>query len=66
MFIGFLIIETSLTGCEKGSFGIDCQNRCGHCLDHDQCYHTNGTCLTGCDVGYQGHLCTTRRYCLII
>lgn len=43
--------------CEKGSYGVGCTEKCGHCLDGGKCSHINGTCLTGCDAGYHGGLC---------
>lgn len=48
--------------CKEGSYGVDCGNKCGHCRDVNQCLHNNGTCLTGCDAGYQGTLCEKRAY----
>lgn len=57
MFICFI-----LKACEHGSYGVDCKGICGQCRDINQCFHINGTCLTGCDVGYQGKYCKTRRY----
>lgn len=48
------------TACNPGSYGIDCKERCGNCLDVYKCSYTNGTCLTGCIAGYQGNLCKTR------
>lgn len=43
--------------CAEGSYGVDCNLTCGHCLDVNQCSNINGTCLNGCDAGYQGDLC---------
>lgn len=43
--------------CNIGSYGIDCEDSCGLCRDVNQCSHINGTCLTGCDAGYQGTMC---------
>ena len=48
-------------GCETGKYGPQCQKTCGYCLDQSECFHTNGTCLTGCLAGYQGVLCATRK-----
>lgn len=48
------------TACSAGFYGPDCRQKCGNCLDVNKCLHTNGVCLTGCDVGYQGALCKTR------
>lgn len=45
--------------CERGWYGVNCNETCGHCRDMDQCSNTNGTCLTGCDAGFQGELCNT-------
>lgn len=48
------------TACSAGFYSPDCRQTCGNCLDVIKCLHTNGVCLTGCDVGYQGALCKTR------
>lgn len=45
--------------CRKGSYGINCNETCGHCQDINQCSHINGTCLTGCESGFQGDFCKT-------
>lgn len=42
--------------CDKGLFGDNCSETCGHCRDN-KCSNFNGTCITGCDAGYQGDLC---------
>ena len=55
-FCLFLSLLFSLA-CNSGTFGQECNDSCGRCLDQDGCYHTNGTCLTGCVPGYHGHLC---------
>lgn len=46
--------------CDKGSYGTDCSENCGHCRDVDDCFHVNGTCIRGCDAGYKGDLCKSR------
>lgn len=48
-----------MKGCDNASYGFNCQEKCGNCREIDQCFYTNGTCLTGCDDGYQGDLCKT-------
>lgn len=50
------------TVCDKGWYGVQCREQCGHCRDSNQCLQTNGTCLTGCMTGYSGDLCKTREY----
>lgn len=51
-----------MVACKKGWYGIDCNDTCGHCSNVSECFHINGTCPTGCDAGYQGHLCKSRTY----
>lgn len=46
--------------CDRGSYGVECNETCGHCCDVSQCSNVNGTCLTGCDAGFEGDLCKTR------
>lgn len=56
---GFFITHVA---CDKGFYGVDCNEKCGSCHDVSQCFHINGTCLTGCSAGYQGEFCKTREY----
>lgn len=60
----FLLVFV-LVECDIGSYGVDCRESCGHCRDIHQCSNINGTCLTGCNAGYQGVLCKTREYIFI-
>uniref|UniRef100_A0A8W8NZY9 Scavenger receptor class F member 2 n=1 Tax=Magallana gigas TaxID=29159 RepID=A0A8W8NZY9_MAGGI len=46
--------------CDRGFFGIGCNEKCGHCRDEYQCSNETGVCLTGCGAGYKGDLCKTR------
>lgn len=46
--------------CESGTYGKECKGKCGHCFNSTDCFHVNGTCLSGCGPGYLGNLCTTR------
>lgn len=46
--------------CDRGFFGIGCNEKCGHCRDEYQCSNESGVCLTGCGAGYKGDLCKTR------
>ena len=50
-----------LVGCSNKTFGQDCNNTCGYCLNNEDCNHVNGTCLKGCNPGYLGDLCATRK-----
>lgn len=52
----FLLI---IPECERGFYGIECSETCGHCGDVSQCSNVNGTCLSGCDAGFKGDLCKT-------
>ena len=39
------------------TYGLDCQEICGNCLNLKQCNHINGSCMEGCDPGFQGEKC---------
>ena len=43
--------------CENGYYGIECNSTCGHCSFQNDCFHENGTCFNGCELGYSGDLC---------
>lgn len=43
--------------CKNGTFGYKCSLRCGNCRGKEHCHHINGTCMNGCDNGYQGLQC---------
>lgn len=47
-----------LSDCTNHMYGENCSISCGHCLAREQCHHINGTCMNGCDSGYQGSSCT--------
>lgn len=51
-----------MIACETGLYGDLCHKECGHCRDINHCSNINGTCLTGCDVGYHRDLCRTRKW----
>ena len=53
---------SSPLGCDNGTYGNDCNNTCGHCINDESCFHTNGSCLNGCDPGFTGNICQTSRY----
>lgn len=56
------VINLFLIACDEGLYGLNCSEKCGHCRDIKQCSHLDGMCTTGCDAGFQGTLCETRRY----
>nr|XP_022306974.1 multiple epidermal growth factor-like domains protein 10 isoform X1 [Crassostrea virginica] len=43
--------------CDGNTYGGDCGEECGECVNDEQCHHINGTCLNGCDRGFQGLGC---------
>ena len=45
------------TECDGNTFGQDCADACGKCVNGEQCHYINGTCLNGCDRGFQGLEC---------
>ena len=44
--------------CDGRTFGQNCSQICGKCLNNEQCHHINGRCLNGCVSGYGGTNCT--------
>lgn len=55
--IFFIILKV----CDRGTYGAGCNETCGYCSNKDTCIHTNGTCVKGCDTGYNGDYCKTRK-----
>lgn len=43
--------------CSQGTYGKDCQHRCGSCNNQTGCHYVNGICYEGCDTGYLGDRC---------
>ena len=46
-----------IAACLPNTYGWNCNMTCGNCLDRGHCDHKNGTCLMGCDPGWQGDMC---------
>lgn len=53
----FIYAISIKTECNGGTFGKDCSNQCGFCLNKEQCNYKDGSCLHGCDSGYHGLQC---------
>lgn len=51
-----------ISACDKGYYGTACNETCGQCDELEQCSNINGSCLTGCNAGYLGETCETRKY----
>ena len=45
--------------CDVGSYGFNCNNSCGNCLDNTTCEKIKGKCLNGCEPGWRGDVCLT-------
>ena len=52
-----IIVHFILTGCNTNMYGANCTWSCGNCRGKGQCHHINGSCLDGCDPGFQGDKC---------
>lgn len=50
--LGFFFAE-----CSAGTYGLNCGKVCGNCSNGDWCFHMNGSCPNGCDVGVFGDKC---------
>ena len=55
-----ILLKVLFSECETGTYGKECGNQCGHCIDPTDCFHVNGTCLGGCSAGYLGNTCNIR------
>lgn len=38
-------------------YGENCSKSCGNCKNSQQCHHISGSCMNGCEKGYQGLNC---------
>lgn len=47
----------SIKVCPKGTYGLACSFKCGHCIKGEACLPNNGTCTGGCMEGFKGSLC---------
>lgn len=54
----FSIIILSFLACSQNMYGGNCSKSCGHCFNSEPCHNINGTCMDGCDSGYNGSKCT--------
>ncbi|KAI0240259.1 hypothetical protein LSAT2_009049 [Lamellibrachia satsuma] len=45
--------------CDDGSYGINCNDSCGHCKDQSKCSVTMGSCPNGCETWYISDVCNT-------
>lgn len=48
--------------CNKGRYGLNCSQVCGHCKENTHCHHISGLCDWGCDTGYRGNQCTQSKF----
>ena len=39
---------------------------CGNCRDLSQCHYINGSCVNGCDPGFQGEKCNMGKFRLVL
>lgn len=56
----------NISECDDFRFGKNCGRQCGHCYNNSSCHHINGTCVDGCDRGYQGTECMQRKHRLCL
>ena len=53
----------ALVACDGNSWGDHCQERC-NCQNHmETCNHIDGSCLSGCRMGYEGIGCNLGEEC---
>lgn len=59
MLLYWVFLVLSFVECDGRTYGLGCKYDCGACLGYAQCHYLNGSCLQGCDSGFQGELCKT-------
>ena len=60
--------NNSILACDDGTYG-DCLLSCGNCFNDEVCNRRTGECPNGCQRGFSGFTCKTRRkryLCLLI
>lgn len=62
LFLLILKINFAFLACPDGTYGTDCSMHCGKCRDVGQCNHVDGTCMNGCEIGYNGSKCTEGKH----
>lgn len=58
----FLFICFPLKACPDGRYGYNCQEKCNlNCGVSYRCDRATGQCEGGCQIGWKGQTCDTRR-----
>lgn len=52
-----LIIICLCIVCLNGIFGEGCKFKCGYCYGNSVCDYVNGSCVSGCVLGWIGIVC---------
>ena len=47
------------TDCTDKTYGVNCQETCGHCKDQSTCAVMDGRCSNGCETWYISDVCKT-------
>ncbi|XP_061194994.1 multiple epidermal growth factor-like domains protein 10 [Saccostrea echinata] len=50
-------IKVTNSKCDGNEYGDSCNETCRKCMDSEPCHHVNGSCVNGCESGYQGNKC---------
>ena len=64
LFILMFNLLCFFTECDNGTFGKDCTESCGNCVEEGQCHFVNGTCMNGCVPGFSGSFCIESNFFL--
>lgn len=51
--------------CGGSTYGTECNELCGHCVNNETCYHVNGSCANGCAAGWENDVCKKSKHLLI-
>lgn len=53
----WLFVCCYISVCDNGTFGTNCDSKCGHCSENVTCNSLNGRCYNGCALGHSGDFC---------
>lgn len=52
-----VIVCCFISVCDNGTFGTNCDSKCGYCSENVTCNSLNGRCYNGCALGHSGDFC---------
>ena len=60
--VDFYKLMLCILACDSGTWGVNCSNNCGQCVNDTSCDVVNGECVYGCNPGWKGTHCTESKF----